>query len=83
MIINKVPKLIKRFGLTQYGFAKKTGIHPGTIRGYVKGAPIGHTDVIDVICATFNVPVNDVVEWMPDAEQTTEYTEQADTPVNS
>ncbi len=65
---NKIKEFVDSRGLTAYQFIKETGIAPGT--GYKLYKDSKHRpspDVLEVICDTYEIQPNDVLEWIKDA----------------
>lgn len=64
---NKIKEFVDSRGITAYQFIKETGIAPGT--GYKLYKDAKHRpspDVLEIICDTYEIQPNDVLEWVKD-----------------
>lgn len=64
---NKIKEFVDSRGMTAYQFIKETGIAAGT--GYKLYKDPKHRpspDVLEIICDTYEIQPNDILEWIKD-----------------
>lgn len=74
---NKVKQFIDAKGITAYQFIKETGIAPGT--GYKLYKDPKHMPspvVLEIICDTYEIQPNEILEWSRDGERISTSVEQ-------
>ena len=64
---NKVKQFVDSRNLTAYRFIKETGIAPGTgYKLYKNPKHMPSPSVLEVICDTYEVQPNEILEWTKD-----------------